>query len=182
MKTSSSLGFLALTLFPGSLLRAQASAPASQESRPRLVEVATLGIDTRAPTQEETEQRGLKHEVRVRGRVVTGLDQEGAAVVAGIAKGDVLVRLGRNELFSDDDLGDFLRVSKPGQKVEALLVRAKDGKEAVVQVTLGVGKVEAPRAPELRWDFASLAQLPDALARAKKEGRLVVVGLSGAET
>ena len=159
---------------------AQEPPPAAKEAR--LVAVATLGLVTRPATAEEAKEQGLKIDKCVRGQVVTEVAKESAAAAAGVEPGDVLIQLGKIDLFSGDDLADFLRVSKPGQKVEALIRRAKNGKEETVPVTLGAGSVEPPKEPRLEWQFASLAQLPLALAKAKKEGRLVLVGLSGAET
>jgi PDZ domain-containing secreted protein len=67
---------------------------------------------------------------------------------------DVVVKFDKNELYSEDDIADFLLVSKPGQKVVVKVQRAKTDKLATVRLELG----------------------------SKKEGRLVLVGLSGAET
>ncbi len=167
------------------LLNASASAQAptpkvSQDGRP--IVVASLGVVTRPATAAEAKEQGLKADKCVRGQVVTEVAKEGSAVAAGIEPGDVLIQLGKVDLFSGDDLADFLRVSRPGQKVEALLRRAKSAKEETLTITLGSVAIEAPKEPALAWQFASLAQLDEALAKAKQENRLVLVGLSGAET
>ena len=111
-----------------------------------------------------------------------GADQIARQGAAGIAPGDVVVKLGKNELYSQDDIADFLLASKPGQKVVALVLRANTKKEEALTVTLGKGKAKAPEAPRLEWQYASLGQLTDALAKAVKEDKLLLVGLSGAET
>jgi len=154
--------------------------PAKKE--PKLIKVSTLGASTRAPTKEEVKKLGLEFEVRARGQVVVSVEKDGASAKAGIEPGDVIVKLGAVELFSQDDVGDVLRVNKPGAKLDASVLRAKTSKEATVSVSLGAKEVKVPDEALLEWQFASLASMPDALARAKKEKRLVVVGLSGAET
>ncbi len=153
-----------------------------QEKEPKLVKVATLGASTRAPSKEEVKQLDLKFEVRARGQVVSDVEKDSAAGKAGIEAGDVLVKLGAVELFSQDDIADVLRVSKPGKKLEAVVLRAKTLKEEKVSVSLGAKEMKAPEKPRLEWQFASLASLADAVAKAKKEKKLVLVGLSGAET
>ena len=147
-----------------------------------VVMVATLGATTRQPTRDEVKELGLKWEVRVRGQVGTDVAEDGAASKAGIVQGDVIVKLGGVEVFSQDDIADVLRVSLPGQKVSASILRAKSEQEDVVAVSLGQKKVKAPKTPQLEWDYASLANLDAALAAAKQDKKLVLVGLTGAET
>lgn len=159
-----------------------AQEPVKTAKDARLVAVATLGVVTRPATVEEAKQQGLTVDKCVRGQVVTEVVKAGGAAAAGIEPGDVLIQLGKIDLFSGDDLADFLRVSRPGQKVEAIVRRVKNAKEETVPVTLGSVAVEATKMPALAWQFASLAGLPEALAKARKENRLVLVGLSGAET
>ncbi len=148
----------------------------------RAVPVATLGVQTRAPTKQEVEELGLAFAVRARGQVVTEVENDGAAARAGVQPGDVLVKLDAVELFSRDDIDDFLRASRPGQRVEALVSRGTGAKDEAVTISLGTMATTAPAQPVLAWQFASLGQLGDALAVAKVERRLVLVGLSGAET
>jgi predicted metalloprotease with PDZ domain len=151
-----------------------------------LVATATLGVVTRPATADEARDLGLQVDRCVRGQVVTEVAKESGAAKVGIGPGDVLLRLGKVDLFSGDDIADFLRASKPWQTVEAVVRRAptaKDGQqEETVSLTLSSAVVEQPREPVFAWQFASLAQLPDALAKAKEQKRVVLVGLSGAET
>ena len=153
----------------------------SKKPEPTL-RVATLDATTRAPTREEVKQLGLKFEVRARGQIVSELAKDGAGAKAGITAGDVIVRLGNVEVFSQDDIADVLLVSAPGKKLVASILRAKTGKEETVEFVLGAKEVKAPKAPPLAWNYASLANLNSALAKAKKDKKLVLVGLSGAET
>jgi C-terminal processing protease CtpA/Prc len=145
--------------------------------------VAFLGAETRAPTMEEATRYGLKgNRGRPNGQVVTAIQKGGPAESAGVQKGDILLRLDANEIFSRDDLDDFVRVSKPGVTVKLLLKR--DSKEMELPLTLGerpLNEQEA-KASRFAWDFAGPAQLDAALKQAKKEGKSVLVGLSGAET
>jgi hypothetical protein len=92
------------------------------------------------------------------------------------------VKLGTNDIYSRDDIADFLRASEPGQRVEAVVLRKETGKEDTVSFSLGTERIDAPQSPRLEWQLASLGQLALAFAKAKKEDKLVLVGLSGAET
>ncbi len=143
---------------------------------------ASLGMSTRAPSAEEVEQLDLKMQVKIQGQIVSEVSEDGAAAKAGIQKGDAILKLDKNGIFSQDDIADFLRVSKPDQKVDVQVVRAKNSEEETLAVSLGSKSVEASTDPRLEWEFASLGQLDKALARAKEKGSLLFVGLSGAET
>lgn len=159
----------------------QEPAPPPAQQPPAL-RVATLGAATRAPSEEEVQELGLEVNVRARGQVVDEVTSGGAAARAGIEPGDVLVKLDAVDLYSQDDIADFLCVSRPDQQVKALLRRAKTAKAETVLVSLGAEQVEPSALPRLEWQYASLGQMADALAQAKRERRLVLVGLSGAET
>src|SRR6185436_11198536 len=106
--------------------------------------------------------------------------KDGPASEAGIVAGDALLALDANRIYSNDDIQDFVRAAKPGQRVKVLVRRAESKKEETVEVTLG--SVPAPKEAHIEWTFAGPAQLDAALALAKKEGKKVLVGLSGAET
>ncbi|MFY9341692.1 MAG: PDZ domain-containing protein [Planctomycetota bacterium] len=166
----------------GFLLCGHAAAQEPIEKKDRVIKVASLGASTRAPTKEEVEKLGLRVEVRARGQIVSEVAEGGAASKSGLVAGDVIVKLDKVEVFSQDDVADLLRVSSPGRKVEAAILRAGSKKEEVLQIALGSQDVKAPESAQLEWQYASLAQLDAALAEAKKEGKLVLVGLSGAET
>lgn len=169
----------------GFLLFAQAAAQEPTPQAPKtnpVVKVATLGASTRAPTKAEVEALGLKFEVRAKGQVVVEVTKDGAASKAGLVAGDAVVKFEKVEVFSQDDIADFLRASSPGQKVEATVVRAGSRKEEVLLIALGSVDVEAPKSAGLQWQYTSFANLDAALAKAKEEKKLVLVGLSGAET
>ncbi len=184
MRTTTRITFVTTALLLSCALTAQQ--PQKQDKKPTkpdpTIKIATLGASTRAPTKDEVKQLGLKFEVRARGQIVSDLVKDGAATKAGLAAGDVLVRLSNVEVFSQDDIADVLRASAPGQKVEAAVLRAKTGKEETIEIALGTKEVKLPKVAPLAWDYASLANLDAALAKAKKEKKLVLVGLSGAET
>ncbi|MEE9127263.1 MAG: PDZ domain-containing protein [Planctomycetota bacterium] len=144
--------------------------------------VATLGIETRAPSKEESIKYFLKLEVRYQGQVVTRLARRSAAARAGIRKGDIILKIEKVEIFSEDDIRDIVMVRKPGQKIVMDLIRGKTKKKTSVEVKLGGKKIRAPKEPRLEWDYAGLGYLKDALAKANTEQKHVLVGLSGAET
>lgn len=177
---------LALALAAGAVFCVSASGQREGSVQPDedagYVSVAMLGISTRAPTAKQTKSLGLKMEVRVRGQIVTRLTLGGAAAEAGIKVGDVLIRLDQNEIFSQDDIVDFLAVAKPGQDVAVLVQRAGGAGEESIKLSLGSKRVRAPFVAKLEWQYASLGQMSDAFAEAKKEGKAILLGLSGAET
>jgi predicted metalloprotease with PDZ domain len=141
-----------------------------------------LGAETRVPTAEEATTYQLDKLVgKVQGQYVNSVDQDGPAEKAGLKAGDVLLVLDANKVFSRDDVEDFLRVSQPGAKVKVLVKRAGTYKEETVTVTLGANVVEN-KDGRFPWQYAGLGQLDAALAAAKKDGKLVLVGLSGADT
>jgi S1-C subfamily serine protease len=140
---------------------------------------AQLGAGTRAPTKEEVKEYELPTTVRVQGQVVDSVEPGSPAEKAGIAKGDVILKLGENKIYSRDTIEDFLHVTKPGTEITVLIKRAKSFKEEEIKLKLGEREVKGRR---FAWDYASLEQLEQALAQAKKDGKKVLVGLSGAET
>ncbi len=68
-----------------------------------------------------------------KGVLLSGVRPGGAAEKAGMRKGDILVRLGKSEVASVEDLMFVLNSSKPGETVPAVVVR--DGKELKLEVT-----------------------------------------------
>jgi predicted metalloprotease with PDZ domain len=141
---------------------------------------ATLGVATAIPSSELASELDLAFEIRQQGRVVETVDQWSVAARAGVEPGDVLLRLGDITLYSQDDIEDFLSVHDPGDEVRATVVRRGSREREELRLALGSG---APReSGKIRWQYASLAQLPAALDRARAEKKKVLVGLSGAET
>lgn len=138
-----------------------------------------LGIQTRAPTNKEAELHVFPNARRYYGQVTTEVEKEGPAYKAGIGVGDVILKLNENRIYSQDNILDFLRVTPPETSVTITMKRVGREKEETLAVILGRRKSEANGIP---WQFASLEQLASALALAKKEGRKVLIGISGAET
>ena len=68
-----------------------------------------------------------------KGVLLAGVRPGGAAEKGGLKKGDILVRLGKSEVGSVEDLMFVLNASKPGETVAAVVVR--DGKEVKLEVT-----------------------------------------------
>ena len=73
-----------------------------------------------------------------KGVLLAGVRPGGAAEKGGMKKGDVLVRLGRSEIRSVEDLMYVLNASKPGETVPAVVLR--DGKEVKLEVTFQEGR------------------------------------------
>jgi len=137
-----------------------------------------LGIVTEAPSPEQAEELGLPFKVRQQCRVVTSAT--GPAASAGVRAGDVLFAIGDVDLYSQDDLDDVLRVSRPGDEVVLALKRKGEPEVEKLEVVLGAGAAQASGG--IAWRYASLANLPRALEEGRKTGKNVLVGLSGAET
>src|SRR6476646_5551202 len=58
-----------------------------------------------------------------KGVLLSGVRAGGAADKAGMRKGDILVRLGKSEIASVEDLMFVLNSSKPGETVPAFVLR-----------------------------------------------------------
>lgn len=154
----------------------------SAADEPKTVKKAALGAVTRVPTGDEAKAYQLDKSVgKIQGQYVIGLEKDGPAEKAGLKAGDVLLTLEANKLFSRDDIEDFLLVSRPDSKVKVLVKRAGTFKEETVIVTLGA-QTAATNGKQFTWQHAGLSQLDAALAVAKKDSKLVLVGLSGADT
>lgn len=166
--------------FLGAALLLAAGVAAAQEEPPR---GASLGIETRVPTAEEGKAFGLERSTgRWQGRFVESVRGGSAAARAGIAAGLVVIALDENVLCSEDDLADFLRVARAGSRASARVARASGAQDLVeVDLDRAEGGAEEPR-PGIAWEYAGLGQLDEALEAARKEGKDVLVGLSGAET
>jgi S1-C subfamily serine protease len=151
----------------------------ADDAKPKM---ASLGAVTRNPTDEEAKAYSLdKQKVGcINGQYVKAVEKGGPVDKAGLKAGDVILSLDSNRLYSRDDLLDFLSVTKAEAKVEALVKRAGTFKEEKVPLTLGSGPVVSGKG--LVWEHAGLGQLDAALSAAKKDGKLVLVGLSGADT
>jgi Tol biopolymer transport system component len=68
-----------------------------------------------------------------KGVLLAGVRAGGAAEKGGMRKGDILIRLGKSEIGSVEDLMYVLNASKPGETVPAVVLR--DGKETKLEVT-----------------------------------------------
>jgi len=68
-----------------------------------------------------------------KGVLLAGVRAGGGAEKGGMKKGDVIIRLGKSEVGSVEDLMFVLNSSKPGETVPAVVLR--DGKEVNLQVT-----------------------------------------------
>jgi predicted metalloprotease with PDZ domain len=142
---------------------------------------ATGGFATSAPSEDLVRELGLENNVRVQGRRVDYVEPDGPADSAGLREGDVVLRLGENDLYSADDIADFLAVSTPGVAVTVEFERPDEG-ALTATITLGERPAPASSEPRLRWQFSGLGQLPRALDLARAKKKKVMVGLSGAET
>ena len=165
-------------LLLSSLVAAQAPEVAAAEFAPY------LGLESRVPTAEEVKSFHLQLNVRHRGQVIRRVESGSPAESAGLRVGDALIGLDDNDIYSFDDVRDFVATSTPGRKVQARVKRK--GSDVTETVSLQLGKRQLSdqeaKTETLTWDFSSLAQLEAALERARAEKKPVLVGISGAET
>lgn len=73
-----------------------------------------------------------------KGMLLAGVRAGGAADKAGMLRGDVLVRLGKHVIGGVEDLMFVLNASKPGETVQATVLR--EGKEVPLEVTFQESK------------------------------------------
>ena len=156
--------------------------PSDPGSDPALTDRAVLGLVTALPSAEIAEEMGLTFNVRWQGRVVEEVAGGSPADDAGLQPGDVLIQIDDNVLYSQDDLNDFLAVSSPGQEVGLVFKRKGSRKPQRADVRLAGEPSPETDAPRMRWQYASLGQLPQAMEAARTQKKKVLVGLSGAET
>ena len=144
-------------------------------------QAASLGVTTSVPPEGVVKNLGLTRKVRILGRNLDTVKPGSSAAAAGLLQGDVLLRLDDNDLYSADDIADFLSVSAPGDRVAVKFLRAGEAEPRQATVLLG-SQGSGPEENTLRWQYAGLGQLPSALAAARAQKKKVMVGLSGAET
>jgi len=73
-----------------------------------------------------------------KGVLLSGVRPGSGADKGGMKKGDIIVRLGKHEIGSVEDLMFVLNASKPGETVPAVVIR--DDKEVKLEVTFGEGR------------------------------------------
>lgn len=73
------------------------------------------------------------------GAFVRSVEDDSPAQVAGICKGDIIVKFDGQKVSDGDDLLDKLQYYKSGEKIEAVIARATNGEyeENTVELTLG---------------------------------------------
>ena len=90
------------------------------------VQHATIGVNARSATDGTTD-----------GAQVQNVDDGGPAARAGIAEGDVIIKVGDRSVGSADELIVAVQAHRVGETVPVVLLR--DGKRMTVQVTLAAG-------------------------------------------
>lgn len=73
------------------------------------------------------------------GAFVRNVENDSPAQVAGICKGDIIVKFDGQKVSDGDDLLDKLQYYKSGEKIEAVIARATNGEyeENTIELTLG---------------------------------------------
>ena len=83
---------------------------------PKQVVRAQLGLSSRSPTAAEVAAFQLELNVRHKGQIVQKVVAGGAADKAGIKPGDAIIRLDNNDIYSFDDVRDFVATSRPDRR------------------------------------------------------------------
>jgi S1-C subfamily serine protease len=91
-----------------------------------------LGVSTTTITPALQQQYDLS---RSEGVLVLQVQSGTPAAQGGIRQGDIVIRIGDQEVNSETDLFRFLRGQNPGDEVDIVIVRGDD--ERTLQVTLG---------------------------------------------
>ena len=144
--------------------------------------VNALGVATAAPTPDIAATMKLAHRVRTEGRVVTEIEPDSPADRAGLEQGDVILQLADNRLYSADDITDYLAITATVEPIDVIVRRAGSTDDEQIRIT------PVHRAPTVSgragidWQYAGLAQLDEALGRARASGKPVLVGLTGSDT
>ncbi|MGZ6124851.1 MAG: M20/M25/M40 family metallo-hydrolase, partial [Myxococcales bacterium] len=73
-----------------------------------------------------------------RGMLLADVRPGGAAALAGMRRGDILIRLGKHEIAGVEDLMFVLNSVKPGETTKAVVLR--EGKEVILEATFQEGR------------------------------------------
>lgn len=97
----------------------------AQNSKPSKTKVKNrLGLQVRTLTEEEIARLGVQH-----GVLVTALQEEGAAMEAGIRRGDVIFSLNQQDIATEEDFNKVMAAIADNQKaVPVLIGRRGEGK------------------------------------------------------
>lgn len=93
-----------------------------------------LGVSLASLTTEAIEMYNMPT-----GAFVRSVEDDSPAQVAGICKGDIIVKFDGQKVSDGDDLLDKLQYYKSGEKIEAVIARATNGEyeENTIELTLG---------------------------------------------
>jgi serine protease Do len=95
------------------------------------VQRALMGVSIRDMDSRLAEEKGIK---QLKGVYVAGLTPHGAAESAGIAEGDIILKVGDASVNSSPELQEQISRFRPGDKVNITLLR--DGREKVIGMVL----------------------------------------------
>lgn len=104
------------------------------------VQRGQLGIFPQALTEELTASLGIKDTA---GSLVADLDPEGAAIKAGVRRGDVITKVDNQNVATPNALRNKIAMTEPGKEVTLTLIR--NGKEMEVKAKLGELRAEGAR-------------------------------------
>jgi len=139
-----------------------------------------IGVTIQDVNQSLADSFGLS---KPEGALVSGVEKGSPADKAGIAPGDVIVKMNGERIAASSDLPALVADTKPGSTAQLEIVR----KGAHKQVELTVGTLKEPKVASDANDQASKGRLglavrplePEEQQQAGVEGGLLVEGVSG---
>lgn len=124
------------------------------------VQRAFIGVSIKDVDEEIAKTAGLSS---INGAYVDSLTPEGAAKSAGIRQGDIITKVGDQEVNDVTSLEELVGRYRPGDKVDITVVR--NGQQIVIPVTLrNLNGTTAIVLPPKSLDLVSISQLGAALA------------------
>jgi len=143
------------------------------------VQRGLLGVAIQEITQELAQKEGLKE---LKGVLVQELTENGAAIKAGVKKGDVIIKVNNMEVNTVSALQEEIGKYRPGDKVDITLLR-NGGSKVVVATLKGLdGKETVSMADKLEessfkgMSFSNLTKEEKALLGLKNGVKVNTVG------
>ncbi len=124
------------------------------------VQRAFIGVSIKDVNEEIAKTAGLNN---ISGAYVDSLTPEGAARVAGIKQGDIILKVGGQDVNDVSSLEELVGRYRPGDKVDVTVMR--NGSEVVIPVTMrNLDGTTSVVMPDKTPDMVSISQIGAALS------------------
>ena len=91
-----------------------------------------------------------------KGAEIESVNENSAAVKAGLKKGDVIIKVGDKKIEGPDDLSEAIKARKPGDKVEVTFLRDKKEQKVTAELSRWEGANLFGTAPGFNMNFDKL--------------------------